>query len=177
MAVSNNTLKMRIQSKNDTEANWNKLGPNSSSPFVPLHGEIIIYLPDNTHDYTRLKVGDGSTNVVSLPFIDAGSINGEKTVIQEYLNFSSFPQPGSPHKLYIDLETNQIYYFDSSRGYILLIGTQTAQTSRITWWGPGAPTQANIEDNILKITNGTAPLLAYNNVNAVSGLVIGGNNA
>ena len=176
MSTPNNTLKMRIQSKNDTEANWNKLGPESSSPFTPLRGEIIIYLPDTNHDYTRLKVGDGSTNVTLLPFIDASTIGGEKTVVQEYANFSSFPQPGSPHKLYIDLSNNEIYYFNDARGYILLISVQTKTASEITSWWPGSSSSANVENNILKIINGTAPLLTYKNINAVSELVIGGNN-
>ena len=78
MATSTNTIKTRIQLKSDTEANWNKAGPKEGSDgFVPLLGELIVYTADSTHPFSRLKIGDGNTNVVSLPFIDAGTINGE----------------------------------------------------------------------------------------------------
>jgi len=64
--------------KSDTEANWNKAGPkNGSNGFVPLLGELIVYTADEAHPFSRLKVGDGNTNVINLPFIDAGTIEGE----------------------------------------------------------------------------------------------------
>lgn len=70
------TIKSRIQLKNDTEENWNK-----AINFIPRKGELIIYNADssnndNARPFPRLKVGDGITNVVALPFFDAGSING-----------------------------------------------------------------------------------------------------
>lgn len=55
----------RIQNKHDIEANW-KLATN----FTPLAGEIIIYDPDSTHAAPRVKIGDGSTLVNNLKFID-----------------------------------------------------------------------------------------------------------
>jgi hypothetical protein len=80
MATNTNTLKTRIQLKSDTEANWNKAGPKDGSlGFIPLRGELIIYSADETHAFSRLKVGDGVTNVTALPFIDAGTLNGEET--------------------------------------------------------------------------------------------------
>jgi hypothetical protein len=88
MATANNTIKTRIQLKSDTEANWNKAGPKDGSlGFVPLRGELIIYSADETHAFSRLKVGDGSTNVINLPFIDAGTLNGEETEIVKKENF------------------------------------------------------------------------------------------
>lgn len=61
----------RIVHKHDTEANWNK-----AINFIPKNGEVIIYDPDSTYSYARIKVGDGTTKVTSLPFID----NAIKTV-------------------------------------------------------------------------------------------------
>lgn len=58
-------IKSRIVHKHDVEANWLK-----ATTFVPLQGEIIIYDKDKTYSYERIKVGDGSTLVSSLPFID-----------------------------------------------------------------------------------------------------------
>ena len=106
MASSNNTIKTRIQLKSDTEANWNKAGPKEgSNGFVPLSGELIVYTPDATHPFSRLKVGDGSTNVVALPFIDSGTLNGNEIEIVKKPTFAAFPSPGSEDKLYVDLST------------------------------------------------------------------------
>lgn len=40
-----------------------------SSVFIPKKGELILYDPDTTYDYTRIKIGDGSTKVSNLPFL------------------------------------------------------------------------------------------------------------
>ena len=69
--MANNTVKARIQLKNDTEAHWN-LAEN----FIPRQGEVIIYSADDTHPFSRLKIGDGETLVASLPFVESGSVNG-----------------------------------------------------------------------------------------------------
>jgi len=55
----------RIIHKHETEANW-LLATN----FIPLQGEIIVYDKDSTHNYERIKIGDGVTVVSSLPFVD-----------------------------------------------------------------------------------------------------------
>lgn len=59
-------VKTRIQNKNDIEANWLK-----ATNFTPLKGEVIIYNEDSTHNYKRVKVGDGKTLVSNLPFLNA----------------------------------------------------------------------------------------------------------
>ena len=79
--MASNTIKTRIQLKCDTEANWNKsvlvseggVEKTTGTSFVPRKGEVIIYEADDTHPFSRLKVGDGKTNVVNLPFINSGS--------------------------------------------------------------------------------------------------------
>ena len=58
-------LNTRIVHKHETEANW-LLATN----FIPMKGEIIVYDKDSTHNYERIKIGDGSTLVSSLPFVD-----------------------------------------------------------------------------------------------------------
>jgi len=118
MATANNTIKTRIQLKSDTEENWNKAGPkNGSNGFVPLLGELIVYTADATHPFCRLKVGDGITNVVGLPFIDSGTINGEEVELVKKSTFNEFPSPGNSDKLYIDLSTNRIYHYTGATGY------------------------------------------------------------
>ena len=65
-----NTVKARIQLKYDTEENWSK-----AIRFCPLKGEVIIYAIDDTHPFPRLKVGDGVTPVVDLPFLSDANEN------------------------------------------------------------------------------------------------------
>lgn len=61
--MSEKNLKLRVKHKHDTEANW-KLATN----FKPLGGEMIIYDADSSHKAARVKFGDGTTAVNSLPF-------------------------------------------------------------------------------------------------------------
>lgn len=63
--MSEKTLKARIVHKTDTEENWTK-----AVSFTPLKGELIIYSPDTNYSYSRFKIGDGTTNVNNLPFVD-----------------------------------------------------------------------------------------------------------
>ena len=52
-----------------TESGW------STSTYVPVHGEVVIYDKDNNHPYYRTKVGDGTNLVKNLPFMFSGCIN------------------------------------------------------------------------------------------------------
>lgn len=72
----------RIILKHDVESNWNK-----ATNFVPKAGELIIYDTDATHTYVRIKVGDGSTVVTSLPFIDdtkVDKVDGKQLSTNDY---------------------------------------------------------------------------------------------
>lgn len=73
--MANNNFYARIQQKIDTEENWNK-----AVNFVPLKGEIIIYDTDSTHDYKRIKIGDGVTTVVNLEFVADYDADGDGVV-------------------------------------------------------------------------------------------------
>ena len=59
------TKKTRHVQKHDIEANWEK-----ATGFAPIEGEIIVYTPDDTHDFPRIKIGHNNTNVNALPFIN-----------------------------------------------------------------------------------------------------------
>lgn len=65
--MAEKSIKSRIIHKHDTEANW-----ILATGFSPKQGEVIVYDIDDTHDYERIKIGDGTTNVNDLPFY-AGS--------------------------------------------------------------------------------------------------------
>lgn len=56
-------LSARVMQKHDTETNW------ASSSFVPKAGEIVIYDADSSNEL-RFKVGDGSTAINTLPYVD-----------------------------------------------------------------------------------------------------------
>ena len=61
------TINTRIQNKIDTKANWDTVGKNG---FIPLPGELIIYKPETAGKPPKGKIGDGSTTIDNLPFID-----------------------------------------------------------------------------------------------------------
>ena len=162
-------IKTRIQLKNDTEANWNK-----AINFIAKQGEIIIYSADESHPFSRLKVGDGNTTVTTLPFIDAGTINGEvlADVIVTGANRYYFPPIGQENKLYVDLDRNAIYCYKGNSGYSQLshfryTATKT-QISTINSWNPGIMTTALVDDNQLVINNGSAPTLDLGTLNVVT---------
>ena len=175
MATSNNTIKTRIQLKSDTEANWNKAGPKDGSlGFIPLRGELIIYSADETHAFSRLKVGDGSTNVTALPYIDAGTLNGEETDIKKYATYNDFPQPGSPKFLYVDLSTKQIYHYENASGYTQLCNFNFTVTSTLIGsvidWSPGVHTEMRFENNALKLIPGILPELLWDKKSVVTAI-------
>lgn len=62
--MSEKTLRSRVRLKGDTEENWLR-----AINFIPLENEMIIYNQDDNYSYSRLKVGDGVTNVNDLPFV------------------------------------------------------------------------------------------------------------
>lgn len=63
--ASNNTLNTRLINKHDTEENWLK-----AVNFIPKQGEIVVYDIDANYNYERIKMGDGTTTVSNLPFIN-----------------------------------------------------------------------------------------------------------
>lgn len=63
----------RIQHKIDTYENWSK-----AENFIPLLGELVIYTTNEKGEAeTKIKIGDGTTNVNDLEFAVAGSATGE----------------------------------------------------------------------------------------------------
>lgn len=66
------SVNTRIKLKRDTTANW-----NAARGFVPLEGEIIIYLDGRQIEkdgqminMPTIKIGDGGAYVQDLPFVD-----------------------------------------------------------------------------------------------------------
>ena len=61
--MAEKNIKSRVVLKHDIESNWQQ-----AKGFSPLKGEIIIYDPDETCSYSRIKIGNGEDNVNDLPF-------------------------------------------------------------------------------------------------------------
>ena len=77
-----NKIDARIRHKHDTEENWLK-----ATNFIPLLGEMIVYDPDASYSYARIKIGDGVNVVSALPFlVDDAPFKPEG---KSYLTFSS----------------------------------------------------------------------------------------
>ena len=62
--AENKKFDARIQLKHDIKENWDK-----AVNFIPKAGEIIIYEADTTNPQ-RIKIGDGVTTVINLPYYD-----------------------------------------------------------------------------------------------------------
>lgn len=178
MPLTYNTLDARIQLKMDTQANWD------TKNQVALAGEIIIYAPDTptgTHSYARLKVGDGTTLIKNLPFIDAGTINGKllEEVIRKYDTYSDFPKRGdeSNHggqqSLYVDKASGKIFYWDGQQ-YVQIGGVTynptTINVKTVTAWDAGSASTVSINNHTLIIMNGTVPSLTTGQYSVVTSL-------
>lgn len=70
--MSEKKINSRIVHKHDVESNWIK-----AVNFTPKQGELIVYDIDDTHEYERLKIGDGVTTVNLLPFLNDFITNDE----------------------------------------------------------------------------------------------------
>ena len=85
-------MKGRVQHKGKTEAEWyldvyDANGNLRDTPFIPLKNEIIVFSKDENNENDRLKVGDGITNVIDLPF--SASLELEKIELpQEWFDIN-----------------------------------------------------------------------------------------
>lgn len=91
--MSEKFIKARFQHKGKTEAEWyldvyDGSGNIRQDPFIPLKDEIIIFEKDDAgNNENRIKVGDGETNVMDLPFAGAKYVinnkNGKTSLVNE----------------------------------------------------------------------------------------------
>lgn len=74
--MAEKSLNARIQNKCDTTANWAK-----ATNFVPKKGEIIVYSDGGGTGIPKMKVGDGTTKVGSLKFIESdGGLSAARNI-------------------------------------------------------------------------------------------------
>ena len=74
MSLSTKTLNTRVIQKHDTAENWSK-----AVSFIPKKGEIIIYDADSNNPQPRMKIGNGTTTVINLPFYTGITMEVEGT--------------------------------------------------------------------------------------------------
>ena len=80
--MAEKNIKSRIVHKHDTAENWAK-----ATGFIPRQAEVIVYDKDSTYSYERFKIGDGVTNVNSLPFVDEQKL--DKATFQQLVGDTS----------------------------------------------------------------------------------------
>lgn len=150
--MATNTVKTRIQLKNDTEANWLK-----AEGFIPLKGEVIIYNIDDTHPFFRLKVGDGVTNVISLPFLDSGTINGITAMANGKDYWDAHPDYVAPENALIIIPDKAIMEHDGFSYNVpgIKIGDGITPINELTYIGDDIITllMNHINDDSRHITN------------------------
>ena len=81
MAVIKNA---RFQQRRNTSEYWRQ-----NPKFVPLDGEIIIYTDYqviNGRNVPAIKIGDGKTSIVSLPFVAEGAGGDSSEALIEHIN-------------------------------------------------------------------------------------------
>ena len=76
------TVRGRVVPIHDTQSNW-----ESITDFIPKIGESVIYDIDDEHNYERIKIGDGVTNINDLPFFE--DTIKDKLVIEAFANAKS----------------------------------------------------------------------------------------
>ena len=81
--MAEKSLNTRIVHKHDIEANW-LLAVN----FVPKKGEIIVYDADEVTTYPRMKIGNGSDTIGTLPFVNAS--NNSSNGSNENINLDNY---------------------------------------------------------------------------------------
>lgn len=127
--MAEKNIKTRIIHKHDTEENWNK-----ATNFIPKQGEIIVYDIDSSHSHERIKVGDGTTNVISLPYI------GEITVDAELSATSENPVQNKVIKGELDKKITE----PSTNGLVQKFMSGIYGTMGVNTTMPDSPTHNNI---------------------------------
>ena len=62
--MENNKIGIRLTQLHMQEEKWKLI-----SDFKPAAGEIVIFDKDDIHRTDRMKIGDGITSILNLPFI------------------------------------------------------------------------------------------------------------
>lgn len=159
--MADNIVNARIQLKNDTEEHWNQ-----ATNFIPRQGEIIIYNADMNYSYPRIKIGNGSTSIINLPFIQ-NEINNNIYFAKG--GTSTFPGVGATDIYYLDILTGSVYRWENN-SYVLKYGLIKQSLQDFFNFNTGTMTNLRVDSNsaTLIVNNGTEPSLTISNINIVT---------
>ena len=156
MAKNVNT---RIKLKHDTTANWDK-----ATNFVPYAGELAIY-----SDQKLMKVGDGSTTITNLAFMNAASAYADfdgNVISTTYLKKSAVMSKGnSTTPVYFDSNGNAValsysinktvpadaVFTDTNTTYTI----NTGRDNQVTLTGSNGTSYSLIIDNVAYAASST----------------------
>ena len=126
--MSEKLIKARFQQKGKTEAGWyldvyDEQGSPRENPFIPLKDEIIIFEKDDAgNNENRMKIGDGETNVMDLPFAGAKYVADNKLIRLDGAQFTT----NIIHKGEVD-NSFEIFDGEAKAEYSIAIGTNNKE--------------------------------------------------
>lgn len=101
-------INTRIAQKHDVEAVWHSAECN----IIPYKGELIIYDPDDTHANPRVKIGDGVSAPVDLPFaVDVSQADLDAKISNDEI-LQTTNASGTNKKVYISKLDDALYAAD-----------------------------------------------------------------
>lgn len=162
MSTTQNTpirVKTRVQNKYDTKENFDK------ASFIPLKGEIVFYDVDGTLANRRMKVGDGTTSIGELPFVELLSPE-YKTYLDNQLyqkpTISSFSMVSGSKEVGQSVTVSSFTHYETNIGNIN--GTLTLKKGSTTIQSGIAPKSSNTSVNLSTaqtITSSSAATIKY----------------
>lgn len=110
--------------RRDNDYNYEKV----ADTFVPLNGEICLV--DTAKDGLRVKCGDGVTVWRDLEYADEFIVKGYFHEDKFYKdNLHTAPINGATQKIYIDLRTRRIYFYEDGVFYTTAAGITIDDTA------------------------------------------------
>lgn len=134
------TLYTRIQHRRGTAAEW-----EANGSFVPLNGELIVYTPTVDGEVSRIKMGDGRTTVVDLPFINAPIEDGAgahqylttdaegNAIWEDKLCYEGYGQLEILPETTIEISNNSFGYTGELTNYPIIGTTYTVLYNNVTY--------------------------------------------
>ena len=105
-------IKTTFKFKRGTAARWAEVNP------ILAQGE-----PGLEYDTGKLKIGDGITPWITLPYINDANVSGQEEIVV-VANYSDLPTVGDESKLYRVVEDKLLYQWNLQRNLYESLGSQ-----------------------------------------------------
>lgn len=141
-------VKGKLIFKHETETDWGQ------SNYIPEQGEKILYDPDENHNYTRVKYGDGSHTVKDLPFSPSDKIPQFPTTTRdkvltvneqgeaEWKDYASLPVFDNVDEIPEDFPEESVYLIPADNGSFV---TKAEMSARVDKEAVNRATEINIQ--------------------------------